>query len=146
MTVPGKEIRVGVAGYCPPSKFDEREARRLIRLFFDQIERANPGCTIVCVSGLSDVGVLSIAYHEATRRGWRTVGLTSKITKSCGQPLFPVDEEIIVGEKWGDESDFFVSYIDMIVRIGVGPQSVREAIACRQAGKRTYEFDLPRTN
>ncbi len=140
------EIKVGVVGYCPPSEFDEVEARRLIRLFYDQIEQTNPDAMFACVSGLCDVGVLHIAYEEAVRRGWRTVGFTSERAKTCGHPLFPVDEEIIIGKEWGDESADFVLYIDMIIRIGIGPQSVREAMTCRVSGKRAYESDLPRTS
>lgn len=139
-----RELKIGVVGYCPPSKFNEAMATEMICEAYDRITVEYPDRAFVCVSGLCDVGVLAIAYAEAKRRGWRTVGFTSSVAKSCGHPLFPVDEELIVGEKWGEESDAFVAYIDCLVRIGMGAQSLREAGACRAAGKATHEYDLPR--
>lgn len=142
------ELKVGVVGYCPPSTFDKTEADRMISEAYDQIERDHPEAdSFACVSGLYDVGVLlHIAYEESWRRGWRLVGFTATVAKPYGQPLYTIDEEIIVGDQWGEDSDAFVQYIDVLVRIGLGPQSLREASACKEAGKRTYEYDLPKTN
>src|SRR5690349_19015828 len=114
----GAELRVGVVGYCPPTKFDETEARRLIVEAYSEITRRYPHRTITVVSHLSNVGVPKIAYQEATKRGWRTVGV------ACGRvtdhPLYPVDEQFIIGKNWGDESASFVGTIDAIIRIGGG--------------------------
>ncbi|WP_157472253.1 hypothetical protein [Neolewinella persica] len=40
--------------------------------------------------------------------------------------VFACDKKIIVGERFGDESEAFVAYIDGMIRIGGGPQSRRE--------------------
>lgn len=136
-----KKLSIGVAGYCPPSNFDIKEARRMINEAYDDIEKKYQDYQIEIVSGLSYVGVLAIAYEEAVKRKWRTVGIASK--KVLTYPLFPVDEKIIVGNSWGEESPTFISRIDGIVRIGMGEQSLRETKEVRESGKPTWEYDLP---
>ncbi len=131
----------GVVGYCPPSKFDEVEARRMICEAYDQITQENPGKEIIIVSGLTNVGVLAIAYKEAVERGWQTVGIACKQAEE--HELFPVTEKAIVGDNWGDESETFLSAIDSMIRIGTGPQSVSECAVVAGRGQKTYEFDLP---
>lgn len=136
-----QEIRVGVVGYCPPTKFDENEARRMIRDAYDKVAQMFKGQKIVIVSGLTNVGVLKIAYEETIPRGWRTMGI------ACGRALehelYPVDEKVIVGKEWGDESLAFVSAIDAIVRIGIGKQSIEETELVKSKGLPAFEYDLP---
>jgi hypothetical protein len=136
-----QELRVGVVGYCPPTKFDETEARRMLKEAYDSINTDFPGREIAIVSGLTNVGVLKLAYEEAKTRGWRTAGVAC--SKAAEFPCFPVDEKVIVGNEWGDESQTFVNSIDVLVRVGGGKQSLREAEIIRQQGKRTYEYELP---
>lgn len=138
------ELRIGVVGYCPPTKFDEVEARHMIVEAYDQIEKLYPDTSKAVVSGLTNVGVLKIAYQEAQKRKWRTVGIAcAKVTE---HELFPVDEKIIVGENWGDESSAFLSAIDLIIRIGTGKQSITETEETKRRGKRVLEYDLPALN
>ncbi len=133
--------KVGVVGYCPPTKFDENEALRMIQEAYDKITEQFSGHQIVIVSGLTNVGVLKIAYEEATRRGWRTEGVACKLAED--HPLYPVDEKVIFGEKWGDESPTFVESIQAIVRIGIGKQSLRETELVKSKGFPAFEYDLP---
>jgi hypothetical protein len=133
--------RIGVVGYCPPTKFDESEARRMINEAYDEVVVYSGPAPIAIVSGLTNVGVLAIAYEEAVKRGWRTVGVACK--RAMEHPLFPVDELLVVGENWGDESSAFVSILDAMIRIGTGKQSVRETDAVRAQGMPTFEYDLP---
>jgi hypothetical protein len=133
-----------VVGYCPPSQFDTEEAVRMMVEGFDAIAAAHPDCQITIVSGLSNVGVLAIAYNEAVRRGWRTVGIASK--RVLEHEIFPVDEQMIVGETWGDESPAFLAYIHALIRIGGGKQSYAEAEEMRRTGREVLEYDLPRLN
>ena len=137
-----EELKIGVAGYCPPSRFDEDEALRMLREAYDTLEEDYPGRDKAMVSGLTDAGVLALAYREASERGWRTVGIAP--SKSAGYGCFPVDEAIIVGEEWGDESTAFIDSIDVLVRVGGGAQSLSEAAEMRARGKRVIEYDLPR--
>jgi hypothetical protein len=132
---------VGVVGYCPPTQFDEQEARRMIIEAYEKISLLRPKANIRIVSGATNVGVLKIAYEEATKRKWKTVGVACKRAKE--HPLFPVDELIIVGEEWGEESETFVGMLDAIIRIGIGKQSLREAEEVKNKGKMSIEYDLP---
>lgn len=136
-----KEFNVGVVGYCPPTKFDEVEARILVVDAYSRIQDQFGDREIVIVSGLTNVGVLAIAYAEATKRGWQTVGIACERARE--HPHYPVDEKIIVGENWGDESTTFLAELDAIVRIGVGKQSIREAEVIKNKGLPTFEYDLP---
>jgi hypothetical protein len=136
-----KPLRVGVVGYCPPTKFDVREAAEMISEAYERIHRMFPDREIVIVSGLCKVGVLMIAYTEAAARGWKTIGVACEKAKNFEH--FPVDEKYIVGENWGDESPTFLGMIDAMIRIGVGKQSLRETEAVRNEGKPTFEYYLP---
>ena len=138
-----KSLRLGVVGYCPPTKFDEVKALELIKHAYDRVEDDFPEYRIIVVSGLTNIGVLKIAYEEAKRRDWKTAGIACKKAYSYKDNWFPVDEEpIIIGENWGDESQAFINSIDALVRIGSGPQSLKEAEQVRRMGKPTYEYEL----
>lgn len=134
-------MKVGVVGYCPPTNFDEEEAARMIVDAYDQIARDFSGKEIQIVSGLTNVGVLKIAYEEATKRGWKTIGVACK--KAEDHPLYPVDESFVIGDNWGDESPTFLGMINAMIRIGVGLQSIRETEVVKQRGEPVYEYDLP---
>ena len=137
----GAELKVGVVGYCPPTKFDETQARRLIIEAYSDIMRRYPNRVITVVSHLTNVGVLKIAYEEATKRGWRTVGIACE--RAADHPLYPVDERFIVGNNWGNESASFIDAIDAIIRVGGGQQPIRETEDSKKLGKATMEYDLP---
>ncbi|HLG28284.1 MAG TPA: hypothetical protein VI423_10905 [Paenisporosarcina sp.] len=144
-------IRIGVVGYSG-QKFDENEAQDLIAGTFDAIEmrwpdrKTHPGKRAVTltekviVSGLTDVGIPALAYREAVRRGWKTVGIACEKAKEYD--LFPVDKKIIVGKEWGDESETLLNNIDVLVRIGGGKQSLREVKQFQETGKPVIEHEL----
>ena len=133
--------RVGVVGYCPPSQFDENEARRMINEAYDKVVVYSGPAPVAIVSGLTNVGVLAIAYEEAVKRGWRTVGVACK--RAMEHQLFPVDEQLVVGDNWGDESSAFIGILDAMIRIGTGKQSIRETDEVRAKRLPTFEYDLP---
>jgi hypothetical protein len=135
-------IRVGVVGYCPPTRFDEQKAKEYLTEAYNQIEKDFPNARITIVSGLTNVGVLKLAYEEAKRRHWSTAGVACK--KAYDFEWFKTDEQpIIIGDNWGDETDTFVKSIDALVRIGLGKQSLLESELVRKRGSKTYEYDLP---
>ena len=139
-----KSFRLGVVGYCPPTKFNENKAHTYILEAYNKAV-CDFSNRIVVVSGLTNVGVLKLAYEEAKRRGWKTAGVACKKAFDYKSSWFPVDQEpVIVGENWGDESFEFIKSIDALVRIGCGKQSLREASMARNLGKKTYEYDLER--
>lgn len=134
-------VKVGVVGYCPPTKFDEAEARRMIIDAYNKVKATYPEFPIAMVSGMTAVGVLKIAYEEADKRDWITVGVAC--SKALEHPLYPVDQQIFVGENWGDESETFINGIDGIIRIGNGKQSIAETEQVKLNGGFAYEYDLP---
>lgn len=146
------KLRLGIVGYCPPTRFDEKKALDYIIDAYNLIIQEFPNHEITVVAGVTNVGVLKLAYEEAKRRGWKTAGVGCK--KAYDFEWFPTDEQpIIVGENWGDESQAFVhgtkipnhpheNGLDALVRIGGGAQSLREIAQMNAMGKPTHEYEL----
>lgn len=134
-------LKIGVVGYCPPTKFNEADAKALLTQAFDAVVADNPKATdIWVVSGLTDVGVLALAYRAAVARDWKTSGIAC--AKAKNYDCFPVDTYEIVGRNWGDESNAFLKGIDVLVRIGGGTQSHTEAATFKNAGGEVYAYEL----
>ena len=57
---------------------------------------------------------------------YKTIGIAPSRAKKVKRGVFNVDKEIIVGTNFGDESQTFIDYIDVLVRIGGGKQSREE--------------------
>jgi hypothetical protein len=102
------------------------------------------------VSGSTTAGVLGITYKLAKSYGFTTVGIAARQAESC--ELFPVDEKMIVGEKFGDESDVFLNSISRLIRIGGGEQAMRETKLAKEDPvlkekiTKVIEYDLPLLN
>ena len=135
------EVKIGVVGYSA-QKFDEEKAKEYIRNAFDRIDKTYPRMKKVIVSGLTYMGIPGLAYEETRRRGWKTVGVAPEEANSPRYRKFPVDEEIIVGKKWGDESSAFLTMLDVLVKIGGGKQSKKEAEEFQKTGKPLFEYQL----
>lgn len=131
-------MRVGVVGYSA-QKFDVEKAKRIIKSIFDELQKQY-GNDITIVSGLTAMGIPLLAYEEARRRGWKTIGIACR--KAYDYERFPVDEEIIVGENWGDESETFLQSIDILVRIGGGRQSESETLKAKEIGLKVIEKNI----
>lgn len=131
-------MKIGIVGYST-QKFNIEEAKRIIKKEFDKLEE-NYGKDIEIVSGLTAMGIPLLAYQEAKRRGWKSVGIACK--EAFQFKLFPVDKQIIVGEKWGDESETFLNYIDILIRIGGGEQSKKETALAKKKGIKIIEYNL----
>lgn len=125
-------LRIGVVGFSR-KHFDHAAAEaRLAEAITQVLTRAGlepPAAELV--SGLTDCGVPALAYRLAVRLGMPTVGVSAKQALRVRAGLFPVDRRILVGARFGDESAAFVAMIDVLVRIGGGPQSRREAALFR---------------
>ena len=133
---------VGVVGFSG-RKFDEQKAESIIKTAFDSISENDKSVSydsIVIVSGLTALGIPLLAYEEATRRGWETVGVACK--KAEEYDLYPVDEKKIIGNDWGEESQSFLNMLDHIIRIGGGKQSFEEVATAKGMGIRVLEYDL----
>lgn len=116
-------MRIGVVGYSA-AKFDVDKARVLVDVGLDYFVNKAPMSGATIVSGLTDLGIPGLAYRYAQRKCIRTVGIAC--SKASEYECFPVDEKIIVGDEWGDESATFLSNIDCLLRVGGGKQSHEE--------------------
>lgn len=139
-------MKLGIVGYSEGT-FDENEAKRLIILGIYHTELSSGKMVTHIVSGLTDQGIPGLAYRIAADPAggeMPTVGIACD--KASDYPCFPVDDEIIVGKEWGDESETFLNYIDALVRVGGGKQSIREAKQFRELKPNApiVEFELPR--
>ena len=133
--------KIGVVGYSDDSVFNHDIAKALLTIALDIVEKDLKDDEYSLVSGLTNMGIPKLAYEIADKKGWKTVGLSAKEAKEYDS--YDVDEEIIVGEKFGDESEEFIDYIDCLVRIGGGKQSLKETEMARENQLPVYEYDLP---
>lgn len=133
-------LKIGVVGYSA-QKFNEIQARTYIKRAFSTIH-SNYGDQhyMIVVSGLTALGIPLIAYQEACERNWETKGIACEKAKE--HPLFPVDETIIFGAEWGDESSLFLNDIDILVRVGGGQQTMQETALAHEKCIPVIEFDL----
>jgi hypothetical protein len=129
-----KKMEIGVIGYSA-QKFDEEQAKKLILLGLEKV-KAKKGDHLV--SGLTNLGIPKLAYEIATNMGLITVGIACKLANDYD--LFPVDIKIIKGDKWGDESETFLNYIDTLIKVGGGPQSEKEYEKFKGP---KFKFELP---
>lgn len=124
---PYKKLKIGVVGYSRPN-INEPQARVLLQESFKkfivqaQVERLE----VEIVSGLTNSGVPKVAYELAAQWQLKTVGISAReaLEANCG--VFPVRKQMIIGETFGDESAYFIQYIDCLTRLGGGDQSLRE--------------------
>ena len=133
-----KKLRVGVIGYSSQG-FDVNEARRIIRNIFNTFEKKE-GKNVNIVSGLTNLGIPKIAYEESVKRGWTTTGIACKKAKEFN--LFDVDNVMIKGKEWGDESKLLLDNIDILIKVGGGKQSEKELEKAKDMGIKTFSFKL----
>lgn len=87
---------------------------------------------IEIVSGYTDYGIPALSYVLAKLYCQKsycdiectTTGFAPK--EALSDKRCKVNKEIIVGENYGDESEAFIDYIDVLIKIGGGSQSIKE--------------------
>ena len=131
-----EELKIGVVGYSA-QKFNEGEAQRMISEAYDTINSQSNGKQKTIVSGLTDLGIPAVAYREAVKRGWKTIGVAC--SKAEEYDCFPVNERQIIGNEWGDESETFLNQLEILVR--VSPLANLSQISC--ANSSVYLVGLP---
>jgi len=136
--------KIGVVGYSDDKKFDQTIAKALMAIALDIVEKQFKSSQYELVSGLTSCGIPKIAYEMADANEWITVGLSAQEAKKYD--CYDVDKEIIRGEKFGDESEYFIDYIDCLVRVGGGKQSIKETKMAKDKGLPVFEYDLPEKN
>ena len=120
-------MRIGIVGFSSPH-FDQEKAKNILKMKLKEVIATINKNEIEIVSGYTNSGIPKIAYEIADDIGLKTVGFSAKraLTVSCG--IYPVAKEIIYGKNFGDESQAFVDYIDILIRIGGGVQSRKEVM------------------
>ncbi len=115
-------LSVGVVGYSSELTLRQMDfALKNLRHIFANLDSPH---NLEIVSGYTCLGVPAIAYEVAGDMCLKTVGIACKL---CNEyDTYPVDEFIIVGDNWGDESEVFIDRIDFLIRIGGGDQSFKE--------------------
>jgi phosphoribosyl-ATP pyrophosphohydrolase len=129
-----KVIKYGVVGFSK-NQFDKTTARRLLEDLFQKIKEKHEEAAIEIVSGYTNSGVPKLAYELADKYGFTTIGFSAKQALSVKSGVYPVSKVILIGEKFGDESEDFVKYIDALIRIGGGQQSRRETTLFKELNK-----------
>lgn len=137
------KYRIGVVGYSNPDKFDQDAGEEVTRTILEKIfNNFNDLSDVELVSGLTDIGIPGIAYRVADEYGVYTVGYACE--KAEENDIYPVDESHIVGDDWGDESDYFLGRLTHLIRIGGGKQAHEETEKFKEmkGEKRVYETDI----
>lgn len=119
-------MKIGIVGYSSHN-IDEQLGFALLDKMISRIVANHSGRDpIEIVTGLTNIGIPKLAYQIADLNHYQKIGISAQqaYEVSCG--VYPVDKEIIVGEKFGDESQVFVAYIDYLIRVGGGKQSASE--------------------
>lgn len=136
-----EKLSVGVMGYSG-AKFNKDRAKQLISEAFDQVVKEYPAHKIIIVSGYTNIGIPALAYAEAIKRGWKTIGVACARANDPDSEVFPCDSVFIVGENWGDESATFLEMCQFFIRVGGGKQSLRETAEAKAEGKTVLEYEL----
>lgn len=148
MSQPQEIITVGVVGYSDLHDDQKTEAQEFLETTLKAITDRYPNVPKELIAGLTDYGVPALAYSIVTEinktRGevWRTVGIAPEIAQDMRQ--FPVDEKVIAGEKWGEDSPTFKDRVKhILIRVGGGRQARHETEELREAGVEIIEHELP---
>lgn len=124
-------MKIGVVGFSR-SSFDKKTAILKLRNILEFLAEGKNPKEIEVVSGYTNMGVPRIAYRLADDMGLVTVGFSAQQALRVRAGLYPVQKKILVGERFGDESEAFIEYIDILIRMGGGPQSRHETALFKQ--------------
>lgn len=129
-------MKIGIVGYST-NNFNHKIASNLLAQCIDiLIPNYIDHETIEIVSGLTNIGIPKLAYELADQRSYTKVGISAQQAFDVSYGIYPVDKQIIEGDRFGDESKVFVNYINYLIRIGGGQQSHKEvtmfAAKCHQ--------------
>jgi predicted Rossmann-fold nucleotide-binding protein len=116
-------LNIGVIGYSNQD-FNSEKAKEHIRKALNKIENKYNSNNYCIISGYTDLGIPALAYREANKRDYKTVGIAC--SKAKQYETYPVDRKYIIGSDWSDESQKFLEEIDCLIQIGGGEQSKDE--------------------
>ncbi|AEO93604.1 gp345 [Bacillus phage G] len=130
----GDSNMIGFIGYSS-AQFDEEKAKEIVEEIFKSLNKND-----VIVSGATNLGIPKLVYKKANELGMKTVGVMCEEGRS--EELADLDELIVEGENWGDESEKFLSMISVLYKIGGGKQSTVEFKKANEMGIKTFEYEL----
>lgn len=146
-----QEINFGFVGFSDvQNKATEKEMRDEVARIFSIIERkyctaANENVVLKIIAGATNMGISKYVYEEAEKfnreyGNWFTlVGVMAK--EGYKYPLYPCDIVYAVGDRFGEESSFFINDLcDELYKIGGGEQSKREFAMAQEKGIPCYEY------
>ena len=125
-------MEIGFIGYSD-TKFDINKANGIINKIKDYISLDDE-----IVSGATLYGIPKLVYKALSDN--KTIGIMCK--DGYNYPLYSCDVIYAIGDNWGDESEFLMDYIDVLIKIGGGKQSIKELQMAKNKGIPTYEFEL----
>lgn len=128
-------LLVGVAGFSgswsKSARADaEPAARKALRSLF---EEARAERVLWCVSGATNSGVPRVAYEVAEELSVHRVGITAAAAYSF--PIASLHHLVVVGKRFGDESQVFVDLCERFWLLGGGTQSEKEIRMAHAMGK-----------
>jgi orotate phosphoribosyltransferase-like protein len=120
-----QKIKIGVVGFSR-NQFDKVEAYQKLFKYITDLVDADNKQFVEIVSGYTASGVPLLAYQIADKLGLETVGISARQALNVKSGRYPVKKLMLIGKKFGDESEKFIEYIDILIRIGGGKQSRHE--------------------
>jgi len=125
-------MKIGFIGYSE-TKFDITKANNIIKHIKNNINENDE-----IVSGATMYGIPKLVYNSFKNN--KKIGIMCKQGYNCD--LYPCDIIYVIGDNWGDESQFFIDYIDVLYKIGGGKQSIKEKQLAIEKKIPVYEYNL----
>jgi len=131
-------MNIGFVGYSDESKYNAIVAKRIVEKIFKTIH--DIGKDVNIVSGGTALGIPKLVFQESLKYGYPYIAFMSKL--GYEYPLCRCDQIYAIGNNWGDESEAFINYIDMLIKIGGGKQSEYEFNLAKEKGIIVEEYEL----
>lgn len=125
-------MRIGFIGYSG-TPFNIEQAKNIINEIKQFVNKDDE-----IVTGATMYGIPKLIYEAFPEN--KKIGIMCKCGYICD--LFPCDVIYAIGDNWGDESQFFINYIDVLYKIGGGEQSIKELQMAKNKGIPNFEYEL----
>ena len=133
-------MKIGIIGTSRYNLVDKNKVNDLIQQSYnDLIDKIDKSTDLEIVYG---GGVVPMTWFEfAKNKGIKTTQIINPKVKN--QPN--ESKTIVIGNTYGDESSYFLNYIDGLIKIGGGPQSESEKKSFLEIKKDCLfmEYELP---
>lgn len=125
---------VGFSGNFKKNPRDDAESvtRRMLELMLSDLMKDRSPDSVFFISGATNLGVPRVGYAVARKLGCTTVGVTAGA--AVRYSIADLDYLTVVGKKFGDESEAFVSVLDELWVVGGGQQSLNECKLAQESG------------